>query len=162
MTVAEPTGLLRQTYTLTDSEGSGDPFGELALRIFRGARLTVGDTDYEVTPVGALQRGMNLTLGSAHIASSRLPSLFRRATVVTVAAEVVGTDADLTVDLTPEGWFGRRWTVAVDGVEVGRADWSGHVRSRLNLDVPDALPLVVRAFLAAVLAIQRRNDRNNG
>ena len=162
MTVAEPTTLFRQTYTLTDSAGSGDPFGELALRIFRGGRLTVGDTDYEIEPVGALQRGLDLTLGAAHIAASRRPSLLRRATVVTFAAEAVGTDADLSIDLTPEGWFGRRWTVAADGVEVGRADWTGHVRSRLHLDMPDALPLVVPAFLVAVLAIQRRNDRNNG
>lgn len=162
MIVAEPTGLLRQTFTLTDTEGSGDPFGELALRLFRGGRLTIGDADYEIAAVGLLQQGLDLTLGAAHIAAARRPSLFRRASVVTFAAEAVGTDADLTVDLTPEGWFGRRWAVAADGLDVGRANWTGHIRSRLHLDVPDALPLVARAFIVAVLAIQRRNDRNNG
>ena len=162
MIVAEPTSWLRQTFTLTDLDGAGDPFGELALRLFRGGRLTVGDVDYEIEPVGLLQAGLDLTRGAAHVATSRRPSLLRRATVVTFAAEAVGTDADLTVDLTPEGWFGRRWTVAADGIDVGRASWTGHIRSRLDLDVPDALPLVVRAFLVAVLAIQRRNDRNNG
>ncbi len=162
MTVAEPTGLLRQTYTLTDAEGTGEPFGELALRLFRGGRLTVGDADYDVAAVGLLQTAHELTLGAAHVAASCRPSLFRRAITVTFAAEAVGTDADLTVSLTPEGWFGRRWTVAADGVEVGRADWTGHIRSRLALDVPDALPLVVRAFLVAVLAIQRRTERNSG
>lgn len=162
MIVAEPTSWLRSTFTLTDSEGAGDPFGELALHFFRGGRLTVGSDDYEIRPVGMLQAGLDLTLGGAPVAASRRPSLMRRATVVTFAADAVGTDADLTVDLAPEGWTGRRWTVAVDGLEVGRADWSGHIRSRLHLDVPDALPLVVRAFVVAVLAIQRRREQNSG
>ncbi len=162
MIVAEPTSWMNQTFTLTDSEGAGDPFGELALHFFGGGRLTVGDADYEVQPVGALKVGLDLTLGAVLVASARRPSLLRRVTVVTVAARAAGTDADLTVDLTPEGWFGRRWTVAADGVDVGRADWTGHIRSRLHLDVPDVLPLVARAFLVAVLAVQRRRERSSG
>ncbi|HEX8297808.1 MAG TPA: hypothetical protein VF594_01495 [Rubricoccaceae bacterium] len=161
MIVAEPTSLFRQTFTLSDTEGSGEPFGEVALRLFRGGRLTVGDADYEFQQTGLLQQALTLTLDGAHVAASTRPSVFRRRTVVTFSADALGTDADLTLDLEPEGWFGRRWNVFADGLDVGRADWTGRIRSRLNLDVSDALPLVVRAFLVTVLVVQRRNERNN-
>ncbi|HEX9951519.1 MAG TPA: hypothetical protein VGB53_07105 [Rubricoccaceae bacterium] len=161
MIVAEPTSLFRQTFTLSDTDGSGEPLGEVSLRLFRGGRLTVGDADYEFRPVGLLQQELVLDLDGVHVAASRRPSVFRRRTVVTFDADALGTDADLTLDLEPEGWFGRRWAVYADGEVAGRADWTGHIRSRLHLDVSDALPLVVRAFLIAVLVVQRRNERNN-
>ena len=162
MIVAEPTGLFRQTFTLSDADGSGEPFGEVALRLFRGGRLTVGEADYEFAPVGLLQQALVLERGGAHVAASARPSVFRRRTTVTFDADALGTDADLVLDLEPEGWFGRRWAVFADNEPAGRADWTGHIRSRLHLDVSDALPLVVRAFLVAVLVVQRRNERNSG
>ena len=57
MIVAEPKSLIGSGYTLTDSDGTGAPFGEIALRLLGGGRLTVGDADYEIERVGLLQQG---------------------------------------------------------------------------------------------------------
>ncbi|HEX8386713.1 MAG TPA: hypothetical protein VF576_11045, partial [Rubricoccaceae bacterium] len=145
MIVATPRGLLRSEYTLADTEGTGEPFGEIALRLFRGGRLTIGDADYEVEAVDWTQTRLALVRDGRRVALARRPQLWRRRTEVTFDGEPLGLDADLTLDLAPEGWFGRAWTVAADGLDAGRADWTRGWKPRLHADLSPALPLVAQA-----------------
>ena len=160
MTVAEPTGLFQSGYTLTDS-GSDAPFGEIALRLFRGGRLTVGRDDYDIQALDWTQTSLALVHGGARVAVARRPQFWRRRTEVTLDATALGLDADLVLEVVPEGWFGRAWTVLADGLDAGRADWSRGWKARLSADLSDALPLVAQAFAVAVIVIDRRNSRRS-
>lgn len=161
MIVATPNGMMRSDYTLTDSDGTGDPFGEVVLRLFRGGRLTVGSDDYEIETVDWTQTTVAFVRGGERVALARRPKFWRRRYEVTVEPEVAGLDASLSLELLPEGWFGRAWTVLADGLDAGRADWRSGWKARLDADLSDALPLAVRALLVAVLVVEHRRDSRN-
>ena len=159
MIVATPAGLMRSDYTLTDPAGSGAPFGEVHLRLFRGGRLTVGDADYDVEATDWTQTSLSLVRGGRRVAVAERPQVWRRRTEVTVAAEAVGLGADLALDFAPEGWLGRAWTLTADGLDAGRLDWRGGWKPRLEADFSDALvPLVAQAFLVVVAVVERRRQ----
>ncbi len=162
MILATPTSLFRQTFELTDPDGSGVPFGEISLRLFGGGRLTIGDVDFGLEARGLLKTTTALVRDAQTLAVATRPSAFRRRYDVEVEGAVLGLEAGLTLELVPEGWFGRRWTVLADGLDAGRADWSGAVRPALRADLSDALPLALQAFVVAVIVVQRRREGNNG
>ncbi|HEX8384788.1 MAG TPA: hypothetical protein VF576_01320 [Rubricoccaceae bacterium] len=161
MIVAEPTGLLQSAYTLTDPDGAGGPFGEVALRLFRGGRLTVGDVDYELEPADWTKTSLALVRDGRRVALASRPQLWRRRYQVDVRADAVGLDGDLVLDFAVEGWLGRAWTLTADGLDAGRADWRGGWKPRLDADFSEAVPLVVQAFLVAVAVVERRRSRRN-
>ena len=92
--IAAATTFLRQTFTLDRPGGSGDPFGEIALRLFGGGRLTVGEDDYDLEsdwlvrlgPLGP-RRGDRRALAQA--------ALWRRRVELVFDAETMGTAGDL-------------------------------------------------------------------
>lgn len=161
MILAAPTSLFRQTFELSDPDGSGAPFGEIALRLFNGGRLTVGDAEFDLEARDLFKTTTALVQDGATLAVARRPSLFSRRTEVTVSAEAVGLEAGIVLELVPEGWLGRRWTVLADGLDTGSARWNGSARLTLRADLSDALPLAVQAFVVAVMVIQRRRDTNS-
>ncbi len=164
MIVATPANWFQSHYTLTDS-GSDVPFGEIALRVFRGGRLTIGGDDYEIEATDWTQTSLALVRGGARMALARRPQVWRRRTEVVLDAALfeAGTEpaTDLVLDLAPEGWLGKSWTVTADGLDAGRAEWSGAIKARLTTDLSDAVPLVAQAFVAVVLVVDRRNRRRN-
>ncbi len=158
MIAATPTSVFQQTFELTDPDGSGEPFGEIALRMFGGGRLTVGDADFDLEPRDLMRTTTALVQGAATLAVARRPNPFLRRTEVTVWAEAIGLSTGVGLELVPEGWFGRRWTILADGLDAGTARWTGALRPALRADLSEALPLAVQAFVVAVLVLQRRRE----
>ncbi len=161
MIVATPTSIFQQTFELTDPDGSGEPFGEIALRMFGGGRLTVGDVDCDLELRDLMRTTTALVQNEATLAVARRPSMFSRRTEVSISVEALGLSTVVGLELVPEGWFGRRWTVLADGLDAGRADWTGSIRPALHADLSEALPLAMQAFVVAVLVLQRRRERRS-
>ena len=120
-----PDHLLRQTYMLTDPTGSGEPFGEIALRLFRGGRLTVGGVDYDLEPLGLVPAGPRLASGGRRRARDAT-ELFRRAHE-RHRRRRGGRDRRRPAPRPrARSRFGRRWTVSADGARGGGATGTGH------------------------------------
>lgn len=149
MIVATPRNWLRQEYDLADADGDGAPFGEVGLRLFGGGRLTIGAADFDLLARSTGTR-YELARGAHTVAVAARPSIFRRHFLVEAG------NAEL--EMTATGWFGTHWDVTEHGAPIGEARWTGEIRSRLRLTLPDDVPLVAQAFLAAVAIAERRRQ----
>ena len=161
MIVAAQRSLLSQAFDLSDAGGSGKPFGEITFHMFGGGTLVVGDAAYEIETHGLFKPRTELVLGGATLAVARQPSAFSGRYEVAVAPEVLGLEAEVGLELVPEGWTSSRWSIRADGLDAGTAGWSGAFRESLRLDLSGALPLTVQCFVAAVLVVQRGRDTSS-
>ena len=162
MIAAVPTGWTQSTYALSDPAGTGAPFGELSFRLLGSARLSVGADDFEIKPSGLTRTTLELTDGVRRLAVAERPSLWSRRMVVTVASEALGAPTDLVLGLAPDGWLARAWTLTVGDEPVGHAvlERRRSIRPYLTATFPESLPLLVQAFLAAVVVADRRRNRS--
>ena len=161
MIAATPTSWTQGEYDLTDPSGSGAPFGEISLRLFGGARLSVGGADFEVEAAHWTKTTYLVTLDGHDVAVAERPAFWRSRYAVRFDARALGLPADLTLDLATDGWRARGWTLAADGVPAGRADWARGRRPRLMAGFSDDVPLVAQAVLVAVVVSERRRRRSH-
>ena len=165
MIVATSTSWTRGEYVLTDPDGSGEPFGEVSLRVFGGGRLTVGAVDFDIETSHWTQTTYSLLHDGRRLVRAQRPSLWRRQMEIDIEPEMAGGTSGLELFLAPQGWLGREWTLHASrvsggrlGLEVGHAVWTKVLKGRLDATFDEALPLAVQAFVVAVLVLERRRQ----
>lgn len=116
--------------------------------------LTIGGQAYGVSRERPLSGKFILESNGAVIATARKPSSFRRRLVVEHASR--------EYELKPRNWYSRTFDLRSGDAVVGSLSATGLLTRRMNVDLPEALPLPVRVFVMWLTVLLWKRDSEAG
>ena len=157
MRVALPTGLLSTGYTIHD-HAEGPVLAEIKMPgLGKPGRIWVGDVPYTFASTDWLGRRTVLQFEGVEVGVVTRPSLWTSELVVSFAPGFSGDLGPFRV--ASQGLFktGYRIEHADHGGHVGDIERPSSFRRETWIDLPESVPFLAQAFLAAVVlfAIQR-------
>lgn len=119
---------------------NGVPVGEIDCATMRGeATITVGGARYTASRESIMGSAFHLEANGKRLAAAERSSAFRGRFTVQVGAR--------TYSLGVASLFGRAFVLSENGVEIGSIARQGFFNRKSKAELPDELPLEVKAFL---------------
>lgn len=136
-------------FDLVNSDGSGEPFGEVRLHLLlTSGHLTLGADAYILRPASVSKWRYALLDGDQVVAEAGVVGHTGRRFGVAV------DDTELEM-VTRSLAIGGTWELMDGDASAGTAQWRGFRKRTLEADFSDRLPLLTRAFVASVLVARR-------
>jgi len=151
MLTANPRHLFSWDYTLVND---GVPIAELDTSSWREkGRLSVSGTTYRMFRERLFSGAFLLESDGKVLARAEKPGAFTRRIVI----DVEGAQ----LELKPRSIFSRSFQLLQGGVVVGSLSPSGLLSRRIDVELPERLPLPIRAFVVWLNVLLWKRDSNS-
>ncbi len=142
----------RRHYSITRN---GAPVGEIDCAMLRErATITIGGARYTAAREGFMRGAFYLAAGGRSLASAEKPSVFQRLFTVRCRGRIY--------TLKPAAAFGRAYALTENEVAIGSIARQGFFGRKFDAELPDDLPLELKAFLIWLVIVLWRRQRRAG